>query len=44
MMNIKISEVIGALYRNQIKMEDFKSELGRVVLENYTANKKMGTR
>lgn len=40
MKNLSFSDVISALYRNQIKIEEFKSHLGRVVLENYRENKK----
>lgn len=39
MINLKVSEVISALYKNQIQMEEFKNQLGEAVLENYT-NKK----
>ncbi len=35
MINKRISEVLSDFYKEQIRMEDLKKQLGEAVLENY---------
>lgn len=40
MENLTFSEVLGELYRNQIKMEEFKNQFEKTVLESFNEIKK----